>query len=136
MIILDSYGVIALLGGEPAEPKVRELLERGERCLMPAIVFAEVIDALLRVEDLSREEAENTLGPLLDDAIEVIDVTEQTAWSAADFRKAHYHKKVSALSLADCCLLAAAGEGDALATGDKPLIAAAKAEGIGVVQLP
>lgn len=136
MIVLDSYGLIAMLGGERAEAKVRELIERGERCLMPAIVFAEVIDALLRVEGISRDEAESTLGPLLERAIEIVDVTERTAWLAADFRRTHYRRRVSALSLPDCCLLAIAGDGESLATGDKPLIAAAKAEGIDVVELP
>lgn len=136
MIILDSYALIALLRDEAAAGRVADLLHSDLQCGLPAVALAEVVDSFARVDGFSSEETERTIEPLLDETVEVLDVTSSMAWRCGWYRKAHYRKRVSELSLADCFVLAACGRDDSLATGDKPLIAAAKAEGIGVAELP
>lgn len=66
----------------------------------------------------------------------VIPLTEAHAWRAADLRARHYQRGGSAVSLADCCLVAVATAADRVATADLGVLRMAQAEGIGTVELP
>ncbi|UGS33724.1 PIN domain-containing protein [Capillimicrobium parvum] len=75
--------------------------------------------------------------PLLQGIVTIVDVDEPTARAAARLRARRYHRTRAALSLADCVLLASAQiSGRAVATADRPLAAAARAEELEVIALP
>jgi predicted nucleic acid-binding protein len=69
------------------------------------------------------------------ESLTLVAVDERLARDGASLRARHYHRTRSALSLADCVLLAAAS-GAALATADAPLARAARGEQIEVHALP
>jgi predicted nucleic acid-binding protein len=65
-----------------------------------------------------------------------VPIDERIARDAADIRARRYHRTRAPVSLADCMLLAATGEGDALATADGALIRVAEAEELQIRALP
>ena len=132
--LLDAFALIALAADEPAAADVELLLHRGQAATT-AIGLAEAIDVLERRHAQSADILRAGLGPLLDAFVRVVSVDEALAWRAAALRARHYDRRTRPLSLADCVLLAAAGPDDAVATGDRPLMDAAQAEGIAVIPL-
>jgi hypothetical protein len=66
----------------------------------------------------------------------VLAVDQPTAWRAGEARATYYHRADSALSLADCLLLAGAGPDDRIATSDRVVIGAAEELGIATIPLP
>lgn len=134
MILLDSHALVALLGGEPAGDEVRELL-RGGDVAMTSVNLAEAIDVLSRRHGIAIDRLEPVIEALFDDSIVTIDIANRHAWRAARIRGHHYHRSECPLSLADCLLLAAAGEGDSIATADSVALRVAKAEGIATIPL-
>jgi uncharacterized protein with PIN domain len=135
LTVLDAYALVALLTDEPAAGEV-EALVRGGDVAVAAVNLAEALDVAVRRHDASDDDVRSAVEPLLHADIRVVRVEEQHAWRAAELRRRHYDRRSSALSLADCFLLAAAGKGDRIATSDEPVARAAKAEGIGVAALP
>ncbi|MGH2986491.1 MAG: PIN domain-containing protein [Solirubrobacterales bacterium] len=135
LILLDAFALIAHVRGEPAANEVDELL-RAESCGMPAINLAEVVDNLRRRRGLSAARVAEVLGPLLGEVVEVVPVDERIAWRAADLRAAHYRRADLELSLADCVLLSAGGETDAVATADRAVATVARSEGLDLITLP
>ena len=119
MIALDAYALVALLADEPAAAEVEELLRRGG-IGVSAVNLAEAIDVLVRVHSIPGDDALAAVEPLLDGAIDVLPATREQAVRAAELRSHHYERNERPLSLADCFLLAAAGE--AVATAD-PVVA-------------
>jgi predicted nucleic acid-binding protein len=130
--LLDAFALIAFVGGEPAAPAVRQLL-RGGDCAIPTVNLAEAGQRLFRVSDVRREELEQVVGSL---PIDVVPFTRPHAWRAAELRAAHYRRADSAVSLADCCLVAVATPADRVATADPAVLRMAAAEGIGTIALP
>jgi len=135
VILLDAYGLVALLAGEPSADEVELVLRRGDSAVT-AVNLAEALDVLQRVHRLSEREIRGPVEPLLAGPLRVIPMGAELSWRSAALRARHYHRRSAALSLADCVLLAAAGPADAVATSDPPLAAAARAEGIDVRPLP
>lgn len=134
-VLLDAFCVIALLRDEPAAGEVETLLRRGDAAVM-AINLAEALDVLQRVEGVSRERLDDLTGSLTEEALTVLPVDEGIARDAAEVRARRYHRARAPLSLADCVLIAAAGDGDTIATADGPLLRAARAERVAVISLP
>jgi PIN domain nuclease of toxin-antitoxin system len=134
-VLLDAYALIALLAEEPAADDVESLLRRGGAAIT-AVNLAEALDVLQRVQGVSRERLEELTTPLVGERMALVAIDERIARDAADIRARRYHRTRSPLSLADCILLAATGESDALATADGPLIRAAEAENLRVKVLP
>lgn len=97
--------------------------------------MAEVVDKLVRRHGIDIEALAEKLNPVLDESIAVLEIDATTAWRAGEIRAAHYHRKTSALSLADCLLLAAAGPEDEIATSDRAVAATARRLGIGLIPL-
>jgi predicted nucleic acid-binding protein len=134
-ILLDAFALIALLAGEPAADQVEALL-RSDEAAITAVNLAEALDVLQRVQGIASERLEEVTTPLVGERMKLIPIDERIARVAADIRARRYHRTRAPLSLADCILLAATGESDALATADGPLIRAAEAESIQVRKLP
>jgi predicted nucleic acid-binding protein len=135
LTILDAYALVALLLDEPAADEVEALLRSGDATIN-VLNLAEALDVAQRVHRQSAAEVRRVVEPLIGAVIAVRHVADVDAWRAADLRLRHYKRRSSELSLADCLLLAGAREGDRIATADSSVLAAARAEGIGVAPLP
>lgn len=135
-VLLDAFALIALLRDEPAADEVEKILRRGEAA-MSAVNLAEALDVLQRVDSVDRARLEALTRPLVSESLQLLVVDERTARDGADLRARRYHRTRAPLSLADCLLLAAARGADAVvATADRPLAGAARAEGLEVASLP
>jgi uncharacterized protein with PIN domain len=135
-VLLDAFVLIALLRDEPAADEVETILRRGEAA-MSAVNLAEALDVLQRVDGVDRPRLDALTGPLIRESLALLAVDERTARDGADIRARRYHRTRAPLSLADCLLLAAArGTQAVIATGDRPLAGAARAEEIEVTALP
>jgi PIN domain nuclease of toxin-antitoxin system len=135
-VLLDAFALIALLRDEPAADEVETILRRGEAA-MSAVNLAEALDVLQRVDGVDRARLDALTGPLIRESLALLAVEERTACDGADIRARRYHRTRAPLSLADCLLLAAArGAQAVVATADRPLASAARAEEIEVAALP
>jgi uncharacterized protein with PIN domain len=135
-VLLDAFALIALLRDEPAADEVETILRRGEAA-MSAVNLAEALDVLQRVDGIDRARLDTLTGPLIRESLALLAVDERTARDGADIRARRYHRTRAPLSLADCLLLAAArGAQAVVATADRPLASAARAEEIEVAALP
>jgi PIN domain nuclease of toxin-antitoxin system len=134
VIVLDAFALIAHFREEPAAEAVRSLLRQGD-CVMNTVNLAEVIDQMVRVVGADARTLESALSGLVAGPIDVMSVDEASAWRAATIRARHYHRKERDLSIADCILIATAGPGDTIATGDADVEATAHSEGIDVLRL-
>jgi PIN domain nuclease of toxin-antitoxin system len=133
-VLLDAFALIALLTDEPAAETVEVLLRRGDAA-MTVVNLAEALDVLRRIEKIPADRLEALTAPLLSKYVELRPIDESIARRAADIRARRYHRSRSALSLADCILLAAVERSDSLATADEPLLRAARTEGVSVRRL-
>jgi predicted nucleic acid-binding protein len=113
---------------------VAELI-RARSCVTPAPCMAEVVDKLIRRHGIDRERLGETLNPLLTESVAVLGVDASLAWRAGELRARHYDRKTAALSLADCVLLATAGQDDEIATSDGAVAVTASLLGIDVIPL-
>jgi predicted nucleic acid-binding protein len=132
--LLDAYALVAVAGDEPAADEVEELLRTSDPTIT-AINLAEAIDVLLRTYGFDGEAVQAAIAPVVGDPLDVVECTAEHAWKAAALRRRHYHRRLSALSLADCFLLATAGVEDRIATSDPTVASVARDEGIGLVPL-
>jgi uncharacterized protein with PIN domain len=134
---LDAYALIALAAEEAAAAEVETLL-RDDECLVAVVNLAECVDVLSRIHGLTENEIRRVIEPLiLGGAVSTVVSQDRDAWTAASLRSRHYERKMRPLSLADCFLLAHALDREcSIATCDRPLVAAARAEGVTVLALP
>ena len=134
MTFLDAYALVALVADEPAAGEVETILRGGEARVV-IVNLAEAVD-IRRVHGLRADEIRRAIEPLLlGDALSAAVSDEPHAWLAAELRAKH--KRTSALSMADCFLLAhALTDSGAIATSDPAIAAVARAEGIDLVPLP
>jgi predicted nucleic acid-binding protein len=133
--LLDAYALIAFLVGGPAAEQVRAILREGD-VTMASANLAETLDVSQRLYGLPVARAMETIEPLLDEALSVIDLDLATARRAAEIRAAHYHRSTCPISLADAILLASASQDDRIATADPDVLAVAESEGIECIELP
>ncbi len=99
---------------------------------MLSINLAEAADVLARTYGLPVTASRMALSPILGDPVRIIDGDAELAWRAASIRSEYYAKRAREVSLADCFLIGAARENDAIATSDPALAAVARAEGVRV----
>jgi len=125
LILLDANALVSLLGGQPAEVEVAELLQQGN-CAIPAPCLSEVVDRLVRIFEVEPPTLSERLGALIDGVLPVLPTDQRIAWRAGELHAAHYHRTRSPLSLADCLLLATAEPDDKVASADGAVIATAK----------
>lgn len=130
--LLDAFALVAFLDDEPAAADVEGLLARGD-VAMSTVNLAEAAQKKLRLSSVTLPELRQVVGAL---PLAVIPCSEGHAWRAAELRERHYHRRESAVSLADCCLVAVATPADRVATADPAVLRMAEAEGIGTVELP
>lgn len=135
MILLDAFALVALQRDEPAADAVAEMIAAGDAGV-PSILLAEALDQLIRVHGVSAERLAEAIGGLFSAGLAMVHTREETPWIAARLRARHYRPRASALSLPDCFLLATAEAGDSIATADRPILVAARAEGIDTIPLP
>jgi ribonuclease VapC len=115
VFVLDSYALLALLGGEAGGERVREVLQRSsrgtDRALLSLINLGEVVYISERERGLAR--AQEVLAMVEQLPIEIMPVERQTVLAAAHI-KAHYP-----VAYADAFAIAAAQEHEGtLITGD------------------
>jgi predicted nucleic acid-binding protein len=134
LILLDANALVSFLLDEPGACEVEELMQSRE-CGVPAPCVAEVRDLLIRRHAITEEEFLERTGPLVDVSVAGLPVDIQLAQWAGDIRAAHYSRSRSALSLADCLLLASAEEEDEIASADSAVIRVARELDIGVIPL-
>lgn len=132
-LVLDSSAVIAMLLDEPAAPRVTQLLQ-DERVRMSTVQAAEVVDVLVR-RGGPPDAVVASVGQLFDTVVEPVTPSVDDGLRAGEVRARLFHRRSRRLSLADCFMLAAAEEGDSIVTTDATLAAAARDEGIDVVEL-
>ena len=130
--LLDAFALVAFLDDEPAAPEVGALLARGDAA-MSAVNLAEAAQRKLRTSSVTLHELQEVTRSL---PLAVIPYSEGHAWRAADLRARHYRWRDSAVSLADCCLVAVATPADRVATADPAVLRMAELEGIGTIELP
>lgn len=134
MTLLDANALIAVVRGEPAMERVLGVIREGATA-MTTVNIAEVYDSVARKTGLSYADIGEVIEPLLHGSIAPIPVNVALARRAAEVRSAHYHRNRQALSLADCVLLASAGENDKIATADPDVLAVAAKLDIETIQL-
>ena len=132
---LDATPLIELFTDGPTADGVSDTLGR-EACAATSVNLAEAVYYAVREHEVSIESIRSLVESRVAGLIDVVPVTEEHAWRAVQLRQRHYHARRSALSWADCVLLAAAREGDTIVTADRALARAAEAEGIEVVPVP
>jgi len=135
MVVLDANGLIALLADEPAADAVERLL-RDESTAMTAVNVAEAVDKLARKLAVSPERARPAIETVTGDSLAILGVTPELGFRAGAIRARHYRRRDRAISLVDAVLVAAAREGDSIATSDRQVIAIAELEGIATIRLP
>ena len=133
-MLLDANALLSLLLGQPAEEQVASLLRRGD-CAVPAPCLSEVIDGLVRKHSVDSAVVSERLGALIEEVVAVLAVSQRISWRAGELRAAHYDRGSSALSLADCLLLAIAEPDDQIVTSDSAVIATARKLKIGVIPI-
>lgn len=134
MILLDTNALVSFLLNEPGACEVEELM-RSRECGMPAPCVAELRDLLIRRHAITEERFLAKVGPLTDVTVLGLPVDIPLAQWAGDIRAAHYSRRESALSLADCFLLASAEDGDEIATADPAVLRIARELDIGTIPL-
>ncbi|MFN8630655.1 MAG: PIN domain-containing protein [Chloroflexota bacterium] len=135
--VLDTQALVALLAAEPAASEVEAILRgRDGIASISAVTVAEVMDVLVRRHARRVETAGDYVTGLLAGGLEVVPVDEEIGRLAGVLRSRHWDSKRRPVSMADCIVLATAMTvREPLATSDRPLIAAARAEGHPVVAL-
>lgn len=135
MRLLDANALLALFFGEPAGPKVAELLEQG-RCAMPASCLSEVVDRSIRRRGVPADAIATQLDLLTEGSFAVVDIDRRLALEAGRVRAEHYDRGTAPVSLADCQLIAAATGRDQIVTSDRALAEVAGRRGVEVIRLP
>lgn len=134
-ILLDAYAIVALVRDEAAAETVQHILEVEDASVI-ALNLAEALDILQRRDGVEERALRVVIEPLFDEGLRLRAVGGRVAWRAAALRSRYYTRRTSEVSLPDCFLVAAARQGDSIATADPPLLAMAKIEGITTVTLP
>jgi PIN domain nuclease of toxin-antitoxin system len=137
MTVIDSQGVLAFFLGEPAAAEVEAILRgRDGIASVSSITMAEVIDVGVRGRSQRVEAMEDRMSALMAGGLEVVAVDEEIARLAGALRSRHWDANLRPVSMADCVILATAMRvHEPVASADRSLIAAARAEGHPVVAL-
>jgi PIN domain nuclease of toxin-antitoxin system len=137
MTVLDAYAVVALMRDEDAADEVRAIVEGEGPISVSAANWAEVVDRLVRGEQVPPAVVDQALELLRAAGLEIVPLGAAVARRAGHLRAKHDHRTRSSLSLADCACAATAEDlARPLATSDPALARMARAEGVSVVALP
>lgn len=137
MTVLDAQALIAFLTDEPAKPAVEALIRGDGRASISAVNLAEALDVLARVKGVPPDVIDRVVGPLIADAVPVMEATEAIAWVAGAARSMYYDRDLCPISLGDAFALATASVGGApIATSDPAMLRVAKAMNLASVPLP
>jgi predicted nucleic acid-binding protein len=138
MSVLDSQALIAGLRAEPAMVRVAGLLRADQGPpLMSTLSVGEVMDVLVRAGAARSEQVAETIASLVEAGLTIVPVDGEIGRLGGLLRARHWDRDRRPVSLADCIVLATGMvHGEAVATSDRSLIAAARAEGHPVIPLP
>ena len=128
--LLDAQALIAFVQDEGPAARIEAILREGESATT-AVNLAEVVQKLLR-DGAPEEDVRDVLEPL---GVKIIAVDAALAWRAGVLRAQHFDRRRNRVSLADCCLVAAAASGDTLVSRDRGLAEMARAEGVEALAL-
>lgn len=135
MTVLDAFGLIAYLRGEPAAGEVAQIIRSG--ALLSAVNAAEVVDQLTRTWGRDPDDVEADMALLGVSGLTLVAVNPALGIAAGRLRSRHYHRERRPVSVADCVAAATSlAEQIALATADRPLAALVRDEGGSVTPLP
>lgn len=130
--VLDASAVVSILRGEPGAVAASEAAVDGS---VPAINLAEARDRLLR-SMRDRPAVISAFELLLARGLRVLPCDRELAERAADLRAAHYDRRHTAVSIADCFAIAAAHRAEAaLISCDEAQLRVAAATGVRVVPI-
>ena len=132
-VVLDASAAIALLRDEPTAPEVERVL-RELPARMSVVNAAETVDVLVRRYRKAAHDVVDGVEGLLS-TVEAVPASLELAVRAGELRAKLFDHRSRRLSLADCFVLATADSGESIVTTDDTLAAAARAEGIDVVNL-
>lgn len=137
MTVLDAYGLIAFLAGEPARDEVETILRAGST-RTSATNLAETYDRAMRTHALERDELDRLVeGLIAERAITIISLDDRLARRAGELRSRFDNRCDRDLSHADCVAAATAESlADRLATSDVHLAGLARTLGVEVIALP
>jgi predicted nucleic acid-binding protein len=136
VILLDAYALVAFLADEPAAEQVDVLLRRGD-CGINTINLGEALDVSYRMHGLGEDDVRVAIEPMrATKSLDLVALSEGSAWRAARIRTAYYDRRSRPLSLADCFLLADVTGEDEIASADPVLAAVARELQIGFLPLP
>lgn len=138
MTVFDSGAIVSGLVGDAAMADVDRLLRDPDSApSVSAISIAEIMDVLVRVRGQRVDACDDRLELLFAGGLDVIPVDGEIARLGGLLRARHWDRDRRAVSMADCLVLATAIlRHEQLATADRALAAAARAEGHAVVVLP
>lgn len=132
--VLDASAVIALFLEEPGASQLDALLrERPAR--LSVVNAAETVDVLVRRHGRTADEVMVALDELGESGVELVPASFDLAATAGKLRARLHDRRSQRVSLADCFVLATAENGEAIVTTDGTLAAAARMEGLDVVEL-
>jgi PIN domain nuclease of toxin-antitoxin system len=134
-LVVDAGPVVSLLLGDAAAPEVAATLT-GRDARISAVNVGEVMDVLMRVHRIPADDAVETIWRFLDDVAAAVPASAEHAERAGQLRARHYHRRHRDVSLADCFVVAVAGEDDEIATSDSAVAHMASVEGREVLALP
>lgn len=113
------------------------LLRDPQPSRISALNAGEVVDVMTRIFGRSPDAVLDALTLLEVGGLELVPVSPAIGIDAGRLHARFYDRRTSQLSMADCVALATASElGEALATSDPPLAAAARSLEIAVIALP
>lgn len=137
MTVVDTQGIVALLEREPAAAEVEAILRgRDGIATISAITIAELIHVGVRTRSQRVDAVNDQVSAFIAGGLEVVPVDEEIGRLAGVLRSRHWDSRRRPVSMADCIVLATAMTvREPLATSDRPLIAAARAEGHPIVAL-
>jgi PIN domain nuclease of toxin-antitoxin system len=135
VVLLDAYALLALLADEAPAGEVVRLIAEHESGIT-AVNLAEVVDVMQRRYSYPLEGAESAVDAVCAGGVSVVPVGDVEGRRAGALRAEYYGRRARSLSLADCFLLAATGDGDAVATSDPTVAEVARLEQIDAVLLP
>lgn len=134
-LVVDAGPVVSLLLGDAAAPEVVAALT-GRDARISAVNVGEVMDVLVRVHRVPADDAAESVWRFLDDVAAAVPASAEHAEKAGQLRARHYHRRDRDVSLADCFVVAVAGEDDEIATSDSAVARMASIEGRQVLALP
>ena len=135
--VFDAAALIGWFNEEPCADEVDELFGEGGGGAASAVNLVEVIDNLVRLNQVRSTQVETLIDTLVADGLEPITCDATVACRAGVIRAEHYRKGAMEVSLADCVAVATTESvRGTLVTSDADLVVLASRLGVAVHAIP